>query len=141
MEDLRRLQACRKRPALRPYFGLWDCSGQPRRWAWPTIHTKISRLRYAISTLAGYTISWGGGSEPVTRAVAAVSKVYEVAKAGGPHHGWLEKQRKLPTAKLFTSIRSLEKQIALHYKWINDPYLKVPLETPSGEVDYYAKIK
>ena len=58
----------------------------------------------------------------------AVSNAYEVAKTvGAPHHGWLEKQRQLPTAKLLKSIRSLEKQIAQHRQWIDNPYLKLSL--------------
>jgi hypothetical protein len=64
-----------------------------------------------------------------------VSDAYEIAKAGGPHHGWLEKQRKLPTVKLLKSIRSLEKQIALHRQWIADPYSKLLADTPLDRID------
>lgn len=70
-----------------------------------------------------------------------MSNAYEVAKAGGPHHGWMEKQRKLPTVKLLKSIRSLEKQIAQHQQWIRDPYSKLPADTPAEVTDYYVKTK
>lgn len=70
-----------------------------------------------------------------------VSDAYAIAKAGGPHHGWLEKQRKLPTVKLLKSIRSLEKQIALHRQWIVDPYLKLQADTPLDRVDDLVRSK
>ena len=72
----------------------------------------------------------------------AVSNAYEVAKTvGAPHHGWLEKQRQLPTAKLLKSIRSLEKQIAQHRQWIDNPYLKIPADIPTEEVEYLVTTK
>lgn len=70
-----------------------------------------------------------------------VSNAYEVARAGGPHHGWMEKQRKLPTVKLLKSIRSLEKQIAQHRRWIDDPYSKIPVDTPMDEANHYVTTK
>lgn len=70
-----------------------------------------------------------------------MSNAYEAAKAGGPHHGWMEKQRKLPTAKLLKSIRSLERQIAQHQQWIDDPYSKIPVDTLIDEANYYVTTK
>lgn len=70
-----------------------------------------------------------------------MSNAYEVAEAGGPHHGWMEKQRTLPTVKLLKSIRSLEKQIAQHQKWIENPHPKLPTDMPTEEKDYYVAIK
>lgn len=70
-----------------------------------------------------------------------MSNAYETAKAGGPHHGWMEKQHKLPTAKLLKSIRSLERQIAQHQQWIANPYLKIPADTPIDEANYYVTTK
>lgn len=80
-------------------------------------------------------------SASATQAGAPVSDAYEVAKAGGPHHGWMEKQRKLPAAKLLKSIRSLERQIARHQRWIDDPYSKIPVDTPTDEAKYYVTTK
>ena len=71
-----------------------------------------------------------------------MSDAYEVAKTvGASHHGWLEKQRQLPTVKLLKSIRSLEKQIAQHQRWIDNPYLKIPADIPPEEVDYFVTTK
>ena len=76
-----------------------------------------------------------------TQAGATLSNPYETAKAGGPHHGWMEKQRTLPAVKLLKSIRSLEKQIAQHQQWIENPYLKVLTDIPAEERDYYVTTK
>ncbi len=89
------------------------------------------------------TVGEVGQNAPTTatKAEATVSNAYEVAKAGGPHRGWMEKQRTLPTVKLLKSIRSLEKQIAQHQQWIEDPRLKVPAEMPAEEMNYYVTTK
>jgi len=48
---------------------------------------------------------------------------------------------KLPTAKLLKSIRSLERQIAQHQQWIDDPYSKIPVDTLIDEANYYVTTK
>jgi hypothetical protein len=53
----------------------------------------------------------------------------------------MEKQRKLPTVKLLKSIRSLEKQIAQHQRWIDNPCSKIPADTPNEETNYYVNTK
>ena len=53
----------------------------------------------------------------------------------------MEKQRTLPTVKLLKSIRSLEKQVAQHQQWIENPGLKLPEDMPDEERDYYVTTK
>lgn len=60
---------------------------------------------------------------------------------GKPHHGWLQKQRSLPTVKLRKSVRSLQKQIERHEAWIADPYLKFEPDAAAEEVRYHQVVK
>lgn len=50
---------------------------------------------------------------------------YEIAKAGGKYSGWYKDQLKLNEKNLSKGIRSFEKQIARHEKWIADPVSKI----------------
>ncbi|WP_430754862.1 hypothetical protein [Magnetovirga frankeli] len=63
---------------------------------------------------------------------------YETAlDAGGPHRGWLEKQRKLKTVTLEKSIRTLKRTIAKHEEWIANPYIKFPTDAETANVRYH----
>jgi hypothetical protein len=67
---------------------------------------------------------------------------YSIAQIPGrPHHGWLKRQRSLPTGKLHKSIRSFRKLIAKHEAWITNPYLKFPRDADSEEVRYHQNVK
>ncbi|MBF0256352.1 MAG: hypothetical protein HQL47_07800 [Gammaproteobacteria bacterium] len=63
---------------------------------------------------------------------------YEMAlDVAGPHHGWLEKQRKLKTVTLEKSIRTLNRTIAKHEEWIANPYIKFPTDAETANVRYH----
>jgi hypothetical protein len=63
---------------------------------------------------------------------------YDIAQTeGNPHHRWMLQQRKLPTIKLLKSIRTLQKQIALHASWIADPWSKCDPGHDPAKVEYY----
>jgi len=59
---------------------------------------------------------------------------YETAKAGGPHHGFWKEKSKLPNHLIEKSIRSIEKQIALHESWIAKPYSKLSPDIDARQV-------
>ena len=46
---------------------------------------------------------------------------YEVAKAGGKHHGLLERHRELPDHLLEKASRAFSRRIAEHERWIARP--------------------
>ena len=54
-----------------------------------------------------------------------MTTAYEIAKGGGKHSGYLDEYRGKPDHLVARAIRSLQKQIALHQKWIQNPYLKI----------------
>ena len=67
-------------------------------------------------------------------AILVFMSIYETAKAGGPHYGFWKEKSKLPNHLIEKSIRSIEKQIALHQSWIAKPYSKLPPDTDSRQV-------
>lgn len=85
------------------------------------------------------------GYQPRTSGAAVLSEqqsAYSIAQLPGhPHHGWLKRQRSLPTVKLRKSIRSFRKLIARHEAWIEDPYLKFPRDADLEEVRYHQGVK
>ncbi|WP_156427590.1 hypothetical protein [Thiohalocapsa sp. ML1] len=67
---------------------------------------------------------------------------YSIAQVPGqPHHGWLKRQRTLPTVKLRKSIRSFRKLIVQHEAWVKNPYLKFPRDAELAEVRYHQDFK
>jgi len=50
---------------------------------------------------------------------------YETAAAGGRHAGYLENYAGKSTAEIERGIGSIEKQVAQHESWIEDPYSKI----------------
>jgi len=68
----------------------------------------------------------GQGSNRGARLKPSMVTAYEIAKTGGKHSGWYDTQRELTEKQLSKGIRTLEKQIARHEKWIADPFSKIP---------------
>ncbi len=59
-------------------------------------------------------------------AQSAVSDAFEEAqRLDGRHHGWYLQQLQSPTVELQRGVRSFERQIVKHEKWIADPASKV----------------
>jgi hypothetical protein len=70
-----------------------------------------------------------------TPAGDAVSNAYEAAKAGGKHAGYLNQYESLPDHLVEKAVRGFEKQIAAHESWIDDPFLKLPPDYPTINVE------
>jgi len=54
-----------------------------------------------------------------------MSNAYKIAKAGGAHAAWMKEQFGLGRRQLESAVSSLEKQLALHRAWLDNPALKV----------------
>ena len=67
--------------------------------------------------------------------VGVVSDAYEVAKAGGKHAGYLNQYASLPDHLVEKAARGFEKQIALHKRWIANPFLKLPPDCSAIEIE------
>lgn len=63
-----------------------------------------------------------------------VRSAYEMAKEGGKHEGFYRNYRDLPASMIERGIRSMEKRLAEHSAWINDPYIKLPRDADQREV-------
>lgn len=59
---------------------------------------------------------------------------YEAAKAGGKHHGLLERHRELPDHLLEKAARSFLRRIAEHERWIARPEEKLAAGTDAAEL-------
>jgi hypothetical protein len=55
-----------------------------------------------------------------------VSNPFEIAKAGGKHSGFYNQYVNKPDLEIQKAIRSLEKRIAEHQSWIENPELHIP---------------
>lgn len=64
-----------------------------------------------------------------------MSNAYEVAKAGGKHAGFFKQYLSLPDRLLEKAAHGFEKQIALHDRWIKNPFLKLPPDFPPLEIE------
>lgn len=74
----------------------------------------------AVQTRIGQSANGGA------RLLPQMVTPYEIAKSGGKHHGWYLRQIELDDAALSKAVRSFERQIEKHEKWIGDPLTKTP---------------
>lgn len=56
---------------------------------------------------------------------AQMPNAYDVAKAGGRHAAWMREQQELGERQLRSARRSIQKQVALHLGWLDNPTSKV----------------
>lgn len=93
--------------------------GQDARVAW----NRGREADYRVMLLGERSFDRPGGAG---RQWAPVTDAYEVAKAGGRHHGLLMNYRQNAGGRQIEhAIRSYEKRLAEHRAWIKDPSIKL----------------
>ncbi|MDD5033469.1 MAG: hypothetical protein PHE55_01815 [Methylococcaceae bacterium] len=64
-----------------------------------------------------------------------MNEAYEIARNGGTHYGTWKNYKDRPKSMLERAIKTMELRIEEHLQWIASPYIKLPSDADSRQID------